>query len=35
LDWEAVRGLAMLFSVIFVLIMAVVVMLAMQPRTWK
>jgi hypothetical protein len=35
LDLDAVRGLALLFSVIFVLIMAVVALLAVQPRTWK
>ena len=35
LDWETVRGLSLLFSVIFVLIMAVVAVLALQPRTWK
>jgi hypothetical protein len=35
LDFDTVRGLAVIFSVIFVLIMAVVALLAMQPRNWK
>jgi hypothetical protein len=35
LDFDVVRGLALLISVIFVLLMAVVALLAMQPRTWK
>jgi hypothetical protein len=35
LDFDTVRGLALLFTVIFVLLMAVVALLAMQPRTWK
>ena len=35
LDFDTVRGLALLFSVIFVLLMAVVALLALQPRTWK
>jgi hypothetical protein len=35
LDFETVRGLALLFGVIFILVMAVVALLAMQPRTWK
>jgi hypothetical protein len=35
LDWETVRGLALLFTVIFVLILGGVAMLAMQQRTWK
>jgi hypothetical protein len=35
LDFDTVRGLALLFSVIFVLLMAVVALLAIQPRTWK
>jgi len=35
LDFDAVRGLVLLFSVIFVLVMAVVALLAAQPRTWK
>jgi hypothetical protein len=35
LDFETVRGLALLFCVIFVLLMVAVTLLAMQPRTWK
>jgi hypothetical protein len=35
LDFDAVRGLALLFTVIFILLMAVVALLAIQPRTWK
>jgi len=35
LDFDVVRGLAVLISVIFVLLMAAVALLAMQPRTWK
>jgi len=35
LDFDVVRGLALLISVIVVLLMAVVALLAMQPRTWK
>jgi hypothetical protein len=35
LDFDTVRGLALFFSAIFVLIMAVVALLMIQPRTWK
>jgi hypothetical protein len=35
LDFDTVRGLAVLFSVIFILLMAVIALLAVQPRTWK
>jgi hypothetical protein len=35
LDFETVRGLALLFTVIFVLLLAVIALLAVQPRTWK
>jgi hypothetical protein len=35
LDFETVRGLTLLFSAVFVLIMAVVALLVVQPRTWK
>jgi hypothetical protein len=35
LDFDAVRGLILLFSVIFLFVMAVVALLAVQPRTWR
>lgn len=35
MDFDTVRGLALLFSVALVLILAVVALLAAQPRTWK
>jgi hypothetical protein len=35
LDFDTVRGLALLFTVIFVLLMAVVALVAIQPRTRK
>ena len=35
MDFDTVRGLALLFSVVLVLILAVVALLAAQPRTWK
>lgn len=35
LDFDTVRELAVLFSVIFILLMAVIALLALQPRTWK
>ena len=35
MDFDSVRGLAVLFTIIFVLLMAVVALLAAQPRTWK
>jgi hypothetical protein len=35
LDVDAIRGLILLFSMIFFLVIAVVALLAVQPRTWK
>jgi hypothetical protein len=35
LDFDTVRELAGLFSVIFLLLLAVIALLALQPRTWK
>jgi hypothetical protein len=35
LDFDTVRALAVLFTIVFVLLMAVVALLAAQPRTWK
>jgi hypothetical protein len=35
LDVDTVRGLVLLFGMIFLLVMAAVALLAVQPRTWK
>jgi hypothetical protein len=35
MDWETVRALALVASIVLVLIVAAVALLAAQPRTWK
>jgi hypothetical protein len=35
LDFDTVRSFALLFGVLFVLILAAVALLAVQPRSWK
>jgi hypothetical protein len=35
LDFDTVRSFALLFGVLFTLILAAVALLAVQPRSWK
>jgi hypothetical protein len=35
LDFDTVRGLALLFTVVLLLILAAIALLALQPRSWK